>query len=538
DVTPGSDKVTLGGTPTGAALKAFTIDVDETKLNLAANQIKGGTTGQVMVVGAGNTGSWVDQSTLVPVTTNTLVNNGTNTLTSTVNGKIATASAVNSVANGLSGTNLTTTVNGVAGTAIDLKPAITAASSHTLSNPLNTITSVVNGISVTAPAVNTVGNTLSGANLTTTVNGVASATALDLTPAIQAGQKTSSVISGTTTTVTSAASTGNPNNTEYKVEVKDAAIQSGQLKTTLSNGTNTTAVGTTTGNVTDYKVNVATASGTTLGVVKQGDGTVVVGTDGALSVPSSVITNAQKTTTVIAGTNTTVTPATPNATGNTQYTVNVATASGTTLGVVKQGDGTVVVGTDGALSIPATTITNAITADNGLNKSTTSNIQLGGTLTKATTIATGGSTTPANTLAVSGLQTGATTDKIVVADPTTGVLKQVAAAMPKFFYMPSVIVPTAADQFVAESGISGESFGTINLYARYNKQFGTPAVSSTGAPALPVIPANQLYFYVTWYDTSVFASVSVSATGVLTYTVQSNADVTAGSFMNIVFAVK
>ena len=481
DVTAASNKVILAGTPTGAALKAFSVDVDETKLNLNASQIKGGTAGQVMVVGAGNTGSWVDQSTLVPATT---VSN-----TSTVN-------------------DLTTKVNGVT------------------ANPVK----IINSNDLSLNAAN---------KLVTTVNGVASTTALDLTPAIQAGQKTSSVISGTTTTVTSATSAGNANNTEYKVEVKDAAIQAGQLKTVLANGTNTTVgAPTVSGNTSTYKVDVATANGTALGVVKQGDGTVVVGADGALSVPASVITNAQKTTTVIAGTNTTVTPAAPNATGNTQYTVNVPTASGTALGVVKQGDGTVVVGTDGSLSVPATTITNAITANNGLNKSTANNIQLGGALTTATTIATGGSTTPANTLAISGLQPGATTDKIVVADPSTSVLKQVAAAMPKFFYMPSIIVPTAADQFVAESGITGESFGTINLYARYNKQFGTPAVSSAGAPALPVVAANQLYFYVTWYDTTVFSSVAVSAAGVLTYTVQPNADVTAGSFMNIVFAVK
>ncbi|WP_316805666.1 hypothetical protein, partial [Pedobacter nototheniae] len=239
DVTPGSDKVTLGGTPTGAALKAFTIDVDETKLNLAANQIKGGTTGQVMVVGAGNTGSWVDQSTLVPATT------------------VSNESSVN---------NLTTKVNGVTGDAVK----------------------IINSNDLSLNATN---------KLITTVNGVASATALDLTPAIQAGQKTSSVISGTTTTVTSAASAGNPNNTEYKVEVKDAAIQSGQLKTTLSNGTNTTAAGTTTGNVTDYKVNVNNATASTTGAVKPGTGLSIDAATGTLSVNPATITTGKGITT-------------------------------------------------------------------------------------------------------------------------------------------------------------------------------------------------------------------------------------------------
>ena len=61
------------------------------------------------------------------------------------------------------------------------------------------------------------------------------------------------------------------------------------------------------------------------------------------------------------------------------------------------------------------------TVDNGLNLSTPTNIQLGGALIVPTTITTAGS----NTLAIAGLQSGATTDKLVVADPITGVLKGV-----------------------------------------------------------------------------------------------------------------
>jgi hypothetical protein len=62
------------------------------------------------------------------------------------------------------------------------------------------------------------------------------------------------------------------------------------------------------------------------------------------------------------------------------------------------------------------------TADNGLTK-TADNIQLGGLLTKASTL----TTTASNTLAIQGLQTGATTDNIVVTD-ANGVLKTVTKA--------------------------------------------------------------------------------------------------------------
>ena len=62
------------------------------------------------------------------------------------------------------------------------------------------------------------------------------------------------------------------------------------------------------------------------------------------------------------------------------------------------------------------------TANNGLTI-TTGTIQLGGALTKATTVAASST----NTLAITGLQTGAATDNVVVTD-ASGVLKNVAAS--------------------------------------------------------------------------------------------------------------
>ncbi|MFH6962450.1 hypothetical protein ACHRWC_07680, partial [Flavobacterium plurextorum] len=249
--------------------------------------------------------------------------------------------------------------------------AVIPATTHTLSNPTNTITSVVNGVSVTAPAVNTVANALSGAKLTTTVNGVP-ATALDLTPAI----------------------------------------------------------------------------------------------------------------------------------------------------------------------------TSAITADNGLTI-TTGNTQLGGALIKPTTV----TATSVNTLAIGGLQTGnntniyngnaytSTADRIVVADPSTGVLKQVKAAMPKFFYAPSVVVPTHNASGVVLSGTQ-----TLNIYTFYSQQFGFNASAgqarSNSSSSLPVLAPADLDYFVTYFDTNVFNTVTVSAAGVISYTVKTTAVPTEASFMNIVFKVR
>lgn len=81
-----------------------------------------------------------------------------------------------------------------------------------------------------------------------------------------------------------------------------------------------------------------------------------------------------------------------------------------------------------------------VTASNGVTKSATNNIELGGALTKATTL----TTNAANTLAITGLQTttDVTTNEIVVTDKTTGVLKKMDAAN---LLREEEIVVTAAD---------------------------------------------------------------------------------------------
>lgn len=64
-------------------------------------------------------------------------------------------------------------------------------------------------------------------------------------------------------------------------------------------------------------------------------------------------------------------------------------------------------------------------ANNGLLPDAASgNVQLGGALTKPTTL----TTTNINTISIAGLQTGATTDKLIVADEN-GVLKSISPAL-------------------------------------------------------------------------------------------------------------
>jgi hypothetical protein len=98
----------------------------------------------------------------------------------------------------------------------------------------------------------------------------------------------------------------------------------------------------------------------------------------------------------------------------------------------------------------------------------------------------------------------------------------------RIFYPPSIAV---------DASTNGVDF-TVDLYAQYIAQFGTPAVASTGAPAaVPTYAATELYYYVTYADPTVFANLSIDANGVLEYDIIAQpADY--NSLINVVFVVK
>ena len=103
----------------------------------------------------------------------------------------------------------------------------------------------------------------------------------------------------------------------------------------------------------------------------------------------------------------------------------------------------------------------------------------------------------------------------------------------QFFYMPSIIIPTSQDQ------VPQGQFGHIDLHSYYIAQFANSFRRNPGATTmLPVYSPTQLDYYITWYDETVFSNVNVSDEGILTYSVIPNADITIGSFMNIIFAIK
>ena len=101
------------------------------------------------------------------------------------------------------------------------------------------------------------------------------------------------------------------------------------------------------------------------------------------------------------------------------------------------------------------------TASNGLTM-TGKDVRFGGALTAATTI----TTTGANTLALAGLQSGATTDSILVVNPTTNVVSRISAGR---FKNGNLVVTTAASLTVADTVdvviFRGTAASTITLPA-------------------------------------------------------------------------
>jgi hypothetical protein len=99
----------------------------------------------------------------------------------------------------------------------------------------------------------------------------------------------------------------------------------------------------------------------------------------------------------------------------------------------------------------------------------------------------------------------------------------------RIFYPPSISVDASANG----------SF-SVDLYAQYLAQFGTPTVASAGAPAaVPTYAASELYYYVTYADPTVFntATMSINANGVLSYEIIGQ-PVDYNALINVVFVLK
>lgn len=129
----------------------------------------------------------------------------------------------------------------------------------------------------------------------------------------------------------------------------------------------------------------------------------------------------------------------------------------------------------------------------------------------------------------------------VVAD-YNGVLGKSQFVPASFFYMPSTYLPTNPEEVKAPVSYNlASKVYSLDLFQEYKSQYGLSGSStkSPGASQLPTeMNANQLYYFVTYYDNAVYENVAVNAAGLLTYRIKDNAPITAKSYMNIVLRLK
>ncbi|WP_010250251.1 hypothetical protein [Myroides injenensis] len=566
--------INLGGDVTGPtnatvinAIQGVPVDAK----NPTANQVL------TFVPGTGTEkGKWVPMSITPDVITGAKGITGTG-ITVTGGDKSTLTEVTLAITPGGANQVMVTSEDGKTTTWVNQNDIVTKNTTNVLKSEDNTLTSTVNNkVSNEVKLVKSIENTIVGNKLVTTVNGV-SADGLDLTPAIQAGQKTSSVVNGSdkVTVVTTGAGTKDKN-TEYTVDVVEANIKleklggelpvyklvkgnDGQVLITKDGistwvdqsdivpTTTNTLTKKTTGEGSEIKIDNNTIVSTVNGkeaevkvidnVTNTVNGTTIVtsvnGVDSGSVDLTPAIQAGQKTVEVINGTNTTVTktPAAGDA-KHTTYAVNVSNDA-----IQAAQKTTSVVGKDNKVSV----ITSGI-GTTGNNTEYTVGVEqenldlslIGGTL-KTTQIAQG--------------KEGEVLTTIEEEGSTTVKWKKVS---PQFFYMPAVIFDTKSkgtglvrdlykeyvDQFTGgKIGTGNDAYPIAHGAGGYTMPYTGGIVGSAGAPAdIDVFARGELYYYVTYYDTKVFTNLSIDKDGKLTYDIIGTA--TPASYMNIVFVIK
>ncbi|MDM1059004.1 hypothetical protein [Myroides odoratimimus] len=605
--------ITVGGTDNGAGsvLKEVTLSITHGEAN------------QVMVTNAdGNGTTWVDQSTLVPTTTNELISNG-NTLTSNVNGVSETANIVNTIENTLDKDNkLVTTVNGKSGEGLDLTPAIEAGQKTTsVKNGSDKVTVVTTGAGTkdknTEYTVDVVEKELSLQNIGGQVTNTQITDGAVTTEKIKPGKNGEVLVT---------VNDGEKEVTKW-VSQKDI-VKANETVTTIKGGTNITATKATDSH--EYTLDVPTATKDVAGVVKPGKG-LDVATDGTLTVnydtakkelatgnvtSSSIVVNDDKgsvgstfkdvTLEIKAGTNgqvmvtkegkatwvaqSEIVPTTTNAIKtdgtNIVTTVNNQKAELTLAGdvVLKNGETVVggIQGTPVSETKPAagqTLVYNTTTNtwEPGTPNVGVDNVTDGKNLTAADgdaatiEVVNGGLKAVLVETSLRVKEESITSKEIkngtikpedvakagknqVLVTDSSGVptWKNQNKVAPQFFYMPAVIFDTKAkgtglvrdlyqeyvDQFTGgKIGKENANYNIAHGASGYTMPYTGGIVGSTDAPAdIAVFDKGELHYYVTYYDTNVFANLSIDGDGKLTYDIIGNA--TPASYMNIVFVIK
>ncbi|MBB1138031.1 hypothetical protein [Myroides sp. WP-1] len=117
---------------------------------------------------------------------------------------------------------------------------------------------------------------------------------------------------------------------------------------------------------------------------------------------------------------------------------------------------------------------------------------------------------------------------VMTSDGTGGASFQKAkGGNSSFFYAPSFVVEV----------YPGNQNEREDVYEIYKRQFQS-AISSRNGATLNVYQANELDFFILYYDKAVFENVSINEAGMLKYDVKRNADVTEATFFNVAMQLR
>ncbi|MEC4117840.1 hypothetical protein VSP20_12805, partial [Myroides phaeus] len=374
---------------------------------------------------------------------------------------------------------------------------------------------------------------LTGNTLTSTVNNISSS--VDLEDVIQGAQNTYAVIDGVNTTVVS---TTTAKHTDYSVNVSKNAIQNAQKISEVIAGNGVLVNSVVVDDTTSYTVAVDPSSTQLLGDVT-----------GPLNSNKVVAIQNEKVSTTTPLNNQVLTydgvlkewkPAIPQV--NVDDVLNGKALTSTDLELSANAPTALL------KAVTANIKTGAVTSDKILDRTILPiDIAKAGSLEALITDSTGmpkwssQQTLVQDNQKISHVAAGENVNVVEsYLDNTTTYTIDVKSALPKFFYMPSVLIPTAEGQS-SQNGVTYSNAtrkGSINLYEIYNEQFSTPVLSSRSGATLPVIDVADLDFIITYIDSNVFFNLQLTEQGLLTYEVRPTANVTNGSFMNIVFSIR
>ncbi|SHE48662.1 hypothetical protein [Dysgonomonas macrotermitis] len=110
------------------------------------------------------------------------------------------------------------------------------------------------------------------------------------------------------------------------------------------------------------------------------------------------------------------------------------------------------------------------------------------------------------------------------------------------FYVPTLLLPTDMYSLPDNTYYTAPATNrfTVNLFGLFKEQLGNPKASSNSIASLQTgsNTATDYYYFILYYDTTVYTSVSVTTAGVMTYYLVSGYTPSEKTFMNIMLREK